>query len=80
MGCKSFILMSIVTKLVCKNFKLVKDILKFEESFMKCYFLAVDVQYPEKLHGDHNYLPFLPERLKIEKVEKLQIKLNMLFP
>ena len=47
---------------------------------MKCYFLAVDVQYPEKLHGDHNYLPFLPERMKIEKDEKLQIKLNMFFP
>ena len=31
----------------------------------------VDVQYPETLHGIHNDLPFLPEGMKIEKVEKL---------
>ena len=34
------------------------------------YFLEVDVQYPGKLHELHNHLPFLPERMKIEKVEK----------
>ena len=33
--------------------------------------LEVDVQYLEKLHKIHNDLPFLPERMKIEKVEKL---------
>ena len=31
----------------------------------------VDVQYPETLHDIHNDLPFLPEGMKIEKVEKL---------
>ena len=38
---------------------------------MKNIFLEVDVQYLEKLHELHNDLPFLPERMKIEKVEKL---------
>ena len=34
----------------------------------KGYFLEVYVQYPEKLHEVYNDLPFLPERLKSEKV------------
>ena len=42
----------------------------------KGYFLEVDVQYPEKLHDLHNDLPFLPERLRIEKVEKLAANLH----
>ena len=37
------------------------------------YFLEVDVQYPENLHNLHNDLYFLPERMKIEKVEKLNL-------
>ena len=40
------------------------------------YFLKVDVQYLEKFHELHNNLPFLPERMKIEKVEKLISNLN----
>ena len=40
------------------------------------YFLEVDVQYPEKLHDIFNELPFLPERVKIEKVEKLVANLH----
>ena len=35
------------------------------------YFLEADVQYSKKLHELHNNLPFLPERMKIEKVERL---------
>ena len=42
----------------------------------KGYFLEVDVQYAEKLHDLHNHLPFLPERLRIEKVEKLVANLH----
>ena len=38
---------------------------------MKDVFFEVDVQYFEKLHELHNDLPFLPERMKIEKVEQL---------
>ena len=33
--------------------------------------IEVDLQYPEKLHEFHNNLPFLPERMKIQKVGKL---------
>ena len=40
------------------------------------YFLEVDVQYPEKLHDLHNDLPFLPYRMKIEKVEKTVANLH----
>ena len=39
------------------------------------YFLKVDVQYTEKLHEFH-ILPLLPERIKIEKVEKLVANLH----
>ena len=35
------------------------------------YFLEVDVEYPKKLWGSHKDLPFLPERKKLEKGEKL---------
>ena len=44
--------------------------------FKEGYFLEVDVQYPQKLHKHHNDLPFLPKRMKIEKVEKLVVNLN----
>ena len=40
------------------------------------YFREVDVQYLKKLHELHNYLPFLPERIKIEKVENLVVNLH----
>ena len=68
-------------KLPVNNFVWVKDTSQFNENFIKNhneesdkgYFLEVDVQYLEKLHEFHNYLSFLPERMKIEKVEKLLI-------
>ena len=37
----------------------------------KAFFLEVNVQYPEKLDDLLNDLLFLPERMKIEKVNKL---------
>ena len=43
----------------------------YNEESDEGYFLKSDLQYPEKLHELHNDLPFLPERMKIEKVEKL---------
>ena len=35
------------------------------------YFLEVDIEYPKQLLSFHKDLPFLPERKKLEKVEKL---------
>ena len=57
---------------------------QFNEDFIKNYngesdegcFLEVNVQYLEKLHELHNDLPFLPERIKIEKVKKLVANLH----
>ena len=40
------------------------------------YFLELDVQCLEKLHNLHKDLPFIPERMKIEKVEKLLANLH----
>ena len=31
----------------------------------------MDIEYPKQLFGSHKELPFLPERRKLEKVEKL---------
>ena len=40
------------------------------------YLLEVDIQYPEKLQELHDDLPFLPERMKLEKFEKLLTNLH----
>ena len=45
-----------------------------DQRYFSCYeryFLEVDVQYIEKLHDLDNDLPFLPEKIKIGKVEGL---------
>ena len=42
----------------------------------KGYFCDVDVQYTEKLHELYNDLPFLAERMKSKKVEKLVANLH----
>ena len=57
---------------VVNCFKWVKGIIESynEESDERC-FLEVDVQYHEMLHELHNDLSFLPEKVKICKVEKL---------
>ena len=66
-------------KLPVNGFKWVKDLSKFNESFIKNYdensdkeyLLEVDVEYPKKLFNFHRDLPFLPERKKIKKCKKL---------
>ena len=66
-------------KLSVNNFEWIEDTFQFNEDFVKNYneernegyFLEVDTQYTEKLHEFHNDLPFLPERMKLEIVEKL---------
>ena len=42
----------------------------------KGYVLEVDVKYPQHLHEYQNNLPFMPESMKIKKVEKLTPNLN----
>ena len=63
-------------KLSVNNFEWMKDPSQFNEEFIKNYyeendkgyFLEVDLKYIETLHELHNDLPFLLERMKIEKV------------
>ena len=59
-------------KLPVNNFVSIEDTSQFDKDFLKNYneesnegyFLEVGVQYLETLHGLHNDLPFLPERMK----------------
>ena len=61
------------------GFEWVKKLSKFDEPFIKNYdeksdkgyFLEVDVKYLKNLFSLHTELPFLPERKKIEKCNKL---------
>ena len=71
-------------KLSVNGFKWVEDLSEFNEKFIKIYneesdegyFVEVDVQYRENLYNLHNDLSFLPERMKIEKIEKLIANLH----
>ena len=66
-------------KLPVNSFKWVKNLWRFNEDFIKKYdensntgyFIEVDVEYSKTLFNSHKDLPFLPERKKVEKVEKL---------
>ena len=44
---------------------------EYDENSDKEYFLEVDVEYMKTLFNSHQDLPFLKERKKIKKVEKL---------
>ena len=65
-------------------FSIILNISQFDKSFIKNYneeidegyFLEVDVQYLENLHNLHNDMPFLRDRMKIEKVEKFVTNLH----
>ena len=48
----------------------------YNENDNKGYILEVDVKYPKRLHELHNDLPFLPERMKINKCKKLVCNLS----
>ena len=74
---------AMLQKLQVNKFEWIKESSQFNEDFTKNneesdkgYFLEVDVPNPEKLHELHNDLPFLPERMKIEKVKKLVTNLD----
>ena len=72
---------SMSQKLPIGNFKWIEkdDISKFDEKFIKNfdensdkgYILEVDVEYPKNFHKLHRDLPFLPERMKINKYSKV---------
>ena len=80
-------------KLPVDGFKWIEkdDLSKFDEKFIKNYdensdkgyILEVDVEYSKNLHNLHSDLPFLPERMTINKCSKLvcmcKIKKNMFF-
>ena len=75
---------AMVQKLPTHGFRWIKQVEKFTPEFInklvkkdrKGYILEVDIDYPKELHKQHNELPFLAERMKIGKVEKLVPNLN----
>ena len=49
-----------------------EDFIKnYDENNDKGYIFEVDVKYPKRLHGLHSDLPFLSERMEINKCKKL---------
>ena len=66
-------------KILVNKFQWIEETSQFNEFFMKIYneeidegnFLEIDVQWPKKLHELHKDLPFLSERMKLEKFKKL---------
>ena len=71
-------------KLPLNNFEWIKDTFQFNQDFIKSYneksdegyFHEFDAEYLETLPDLYNDLPFLPERIKIEKVKKLVANLH----
>ena len=72
-------------KLPINGFKWVNDISRINKKFIKSYdkknsekgyILEVDVDYPSKLHKLHGDMPFLPEKMKIDKTQKLVCNLR----
>ena len=72
-------------KLPINGFKWVNDISGINKKFVKScnkknsdkgYIHEVDVDYPSKLHKLHSGMPFLPERMKIDKTQKLVCNLH----
>ena len=66
---------AMLQKLPVRNFKWIDDLLIFTEDFIKNYnknsdigyIFEVDVQYPINIRMQHKDLPFLSERMKINR-------------
>ena len=76
---------AISQKLPVNDFKWMNNVSKINEKFIKNYdedsdkgyIFEVDVNYPKRLHDLHSDLPFLPERMKIDKCKKLVCNLQV---
>ena len=66
-------------RLPVNGFEWLEDLSKIDEDYIKNYdkdsdkeyILEVDVEYPKNLYDLHSDLPFLPERMNIDKCNKL---------
>ena len=66
-------------KLSVDGFEWVEDLLIIDQDFIKNYdkdsnvgyFIEADIEYPKVLHILHSDLPFLPERMEVNKCKKL---------
>ena len=72
-------------KLPINGFKWVNDVSGMNNKSVKSYdkktsdkgyILEVDIDYPSKLHKLHSDMPFLPEKMKIDKTQKLVCNLH----
>ena len=71
-------------KLPTGDFQWIEDISIFTEDYIKNYdensdtgyLLVADVTYPKDLYEQHKYLPFLPDKIKIDKSTKLSCNFN----
>ena len=71
-------------KLPTGNLQWIEDISIFTEDYIQKYdedsdtgyLLVVDVTYPKDLHENHKYLPFLPDKIKVDNGTKLCCNFN----
>ena len=63
---------SSINKKLNKFLKLTKN---YDEESDDGYTLELNVEYPKRLHDLHSDLPFVPERMKINKCSKLACNL-----
>ena len=74
-ACKRLLMVKRLSE--CNSIEFSEPFIKnYDENSDKGYFLEVDVEYPKKLFNGvalnlHEDLPFLPERKKIKKCNKL---------
>ena len=83
-GCKNLYGWAMSQKLPVNDFKWIKNKSEINEKFIKNYYedndkeyiFELNVNYPKRLHDLHSDLPFLPERMKIDKCKKLVCNLR----